>query len=114
MAPEDLSKAERSLWEAFPAGRWVDLRTRDPVKDDPGSADGWSPDRTIRAEVIALVLRRPSLAVLSRVAVCAAMPTDSASASSVLRPWPVDSIRPRRAASLARQRPRRHQLPDGQ
>lgn len=56
MAPEDLSKAERSLWEAFPAGRWVDLRARDPVQDDPGSADGWGPDRTIRAEVIALLL----------------------------------------------------------
>ena len=37
-------------------------------------------------------------AVLSRVAVCAAIPTDRASAWSVLRPCPVDSSRTRRAS----------------
>jgi hypothetical protein len=56
VGPGDLSKAERSLWEAFPAGRWVDFRTGDPSQDDLGAADGWGPGRTIRAEVIAALL----------------------------------------------------------
>ena len=56
VAPDDLSQAERSLWEAFPAGRWVDLRAGDPVQDDLGKAHEWGSDRTIRAEVIAALL----------------------------------------------------------
>jgi hypothetical protein len=56
VAPSDLSKAERSLWEAFPAGGWVDLRTGDPAQDDLETAGAWGPDRTIRAEVIAALL----------------------------------------------------------
>jgi hypothetical protein len=53
---DGLSEAERALWEAFPAGSWVDLRTGDPAEDDVGRADQWGPDRTIRAEVIAALL----------------------------------------------------------
>jgi hypothetical protein len=51
-----LGKAERGLWAAFPAGRWVDLRTGDPAQDDLDKAGEWGPDRTIRAEVIAALL----------------------------------------------------------
>jgi hypothetical protein len=54
--PGDLGKAERALWEAFPAGRWVDLRTGDPANDDLGKAGAWGPDRMIRAEIISALL----------------------------------------------------------
>jgi hypothetical protein len=52
---DELSKAERALWEAFPAGSWVDLRVGGSA-DDVRRADQWGPDRTIRAEVIAGLL----------------------------------------------------------
>jgi hypothetical protein len=50
--PGDLSASERLLWDAFPRGTWVDLRTGDPGEDDPAKAGGWGPERVIRAEVI--------------------------------------------------------------
>src|SRR6266851_3014359 len=52
----DLTDAERSVWAAFPAGAWVDLQTGDPQQDDLDSADRWSQDRTIRAEVVTALL----------------------------------------------------------
>lgn len=54
---DDLSVSERRLWEAFPAGGWVDLRAGDDEAYDP--ADGlpdWGQDRWVRAEVIAALL----------------------------------------------------------
>jgi hypothetical protein len=56
VAPDDLNNAERSLWNAFPAGNWVDLRTGDSTQDDLGKADQWGPDRAIRAGIIAALL----------------------------------------------------------
>ncbi|MFC4910010.1 hypothetical protein [Actinomadura gamaensis] len=38
MQPDDLTDAERLLWDAFPTGAWTDLTT--------------APDRTVRAEVL--------------------------------------------------------------
>lgn len=44
------------MWETFPRGAWVDLRTGDPGRDDVAAAPQWGDDRTIRAEVIAALL----------------------------------------------------------
>ncbi|GAA3147817.1 oxidoreductase [Planomonospora alba] len=51
-----LSPAERRLWDAYPTGAWVDLRSGDPAADDPGNGADWGPERTVRAEVIAALL----------------------------------------------------------
>ncbi|GGS69743.1 oxidoreductase [Planobispora rosea] len=51
-----LSPAERRLWDAYPTGAWVDLRTGDPVTDDPAGGAAWGPERTVRAEVVTALL----------------------------------------------------------
>ncbi|MDP9867121.1 MULTISPECIES: pentapeptide repeat-containing protein [Streptosporangium] len=51
-----LSPAERRVWEAYPAGTWVDLRTGDKEADDPAGGQEWGPERTVRAEVVAALL----------------------------------------------------------
>ncbi|MFF5207261.1 pentapeptide repeat-containing protein [Streptosporangium sp. NPDC000396] len=51
-----LSPAERQVWDAYPAGAWVDLRTGDADVDDPANGADWGPERTVRAEVIAALL----------------------------------------------------------
>jgi len=55
MVPTDLTKAERSVWAAFPAGTWVDLRAGDQ-RDDLDRGDRWGPERVVRAEVIMALL----------------------------------------------------------
>ncbi|MGI5448808.1 membrane-associated oxidoreductase [Streptomyces sp. CA-243310] len=55
MEINELTPAERRVWDAFPRGEGVDFRT----SPDEDSSDGgsWGPERTLRAEVItALVL----------------------------------------------------------
>ncbi len=47
---------EQRLWDAFPAGRWVDLRVGDPAIDDPRRAGAWGPERYVRAEVLRALL----------------------------------------------------------
>jgi hypothetical protein len=56
MTLPDLSKPERALWEAFPRGAWVDVRSGDPEQDDPGSAGSWGALRTVRGEVVTALL----------------------------------------------------------
>jgi hypothetical protein len=56
MRSDDLTEPERRVWEAFPRGGCVDLRTADPALDDPGGGDRWGSGRTVRAEVIRAVL----------------------------------------------------------
>ncbi|MFD9726843.1 membrane-associated oxidoreductase [Streptomyces sp. NPDC059072] len=58
MEINDLTPAERRVWDAFPRGERVDFR-EDP--DETGAAGGtWGPERTVRAEVLtALLLSRP-------------------------------------------------------
>jgi hypothetical protein len=60
MGCDDLTAPERRIWEAFPRGERVDLRTADPVLDDPARGGCWEDDRTVRSEVIrALLLGGP-------------------------------------------------------
>ncbi|MFD5025249.1 oxidoreductase [Streptomyces sp. NPDC058373] len=53
---DELTTAERALWDSFPGGRWVDLRTGVPEEDDPAAGADWGADRTVRAEVVAALL----------------------------------------------------------
>ncbi|MGW4195485.1 oxidoreductase [Streptomyces sp. NPDC005004] len=53
---DELSAAERELWDGFPEGRWVDLRTGTPEHDDPAGGAEWGPGRTVRAEVVSALL----------------------------------------------------------
>ncbi|MFB8029360.1 MULTISPECIES: hypothetical protein [unclassified Streptomyces] len=53
----DLTPAERALWDAFPEGRRVDLRVGTPEDDRVSRGGEWDAERTVRAAVIlALVL----------------------------------------------------------
>ncbi|WP_449065053.1 pentapeptide repeat-containing protein [Planomonospora algeriensis] len=51
-----LNPTERRLWDAYPTGAWVDLRSGDPEADDPANGESWGPERTVRAEVVAALL----------------------------------------------------------
>lgn len=53
---EDLSEAERRVWEAFPRGEEVDFTTGKPEEDDPAAGAAWGAERTVRARVIAVLL----------------------------------------------------------
>ncbi|WP_421107012.1 oxidoreductase [Streptomyces sp. NEAU-S77] len=53
---DDLTAAERTLWDSFPEGRWVDLRTGRPEFDDPARGAQWEPERTVRADVVTALL----------------------------------------------------------
>jgi hypothetical protein len=54
--PAGLSRPERALWTAFGSGRWVDLRSRDPARDELSQAESWGARRVIRAEVVKALL----------------------------------------------------------
>jgi hypothetical protein len=56
VVPEDLTVTEQRLWDAFPTGRWVDLRAGNPAIDDPRRAGAWGPERSVRAEVLRALL----------------------------------------------------------
>ncbi|MFF6779883.1 oxidoreductase [Streptomyces sp. NPDC012510] len=53
---DELTGPERELWDAFPEGRRVDLRTGTPEEDRIAGGGGWGPERTVRAAVIAALL----------------------------------------------------------
>lgn len=58
MEINDLTPAERRVWEAFPRGRTVDFRASSD--DTPESGAEWGPERTVRADVLrALLLDGP-------------------------------------------------------
>ncbi|MFD5628901.1 oxidoreductase [Streptomyces sp. NPDC127072] len=70
MLPDiELTPPERRVWDAFPEGRPVDLRTGEPEADDPARGDRWGADRTVRSAVLAALLLggnpEPSAAVAS-------------------------------------------------
>jgi hypothetical protein len=66
--PVDLSEAERSLWAAYPDGRWVDFRTGNARQDHLKGAGQWGRHRTVRAEVVAALLLGAAPAEPGRVA----------------------------------------------
>ena len=45
-APHWLTGAELGMWQAFRNGSAYDLRTLNPVLDDPLSTRAWGPERT--------------------------------------------------------------------
>ncbi|MFE7072804.1 oxidoreductase [Streptomyces sp. NPDC057620] len=53
---DDLTPPERAVWDAFPEGRLVDLRSGDPEEDDAVGGPAWGAGRTVRAEVLAALL----------------------------------------------------------
>ncbi|MFE9684071.1 oxidoreductase [Streptomyces sp. NPDC006285] len=53
---DDLTRPERAVWDAFPEGRLVDLRSGVPARDDAREGQDWGPGRTVRAEVLAALL----------------------------------------------------------
>ncbi|MER7794484.1 oxidoreductase [Streptomyces sp. NPDC097640] len=53
---DELTSPERELWDAFPEGRRVDLRTGVPEDDRVAEGGQWGPGRTVRAAVIAALL----------------------------------------------------------
>src|SRR5215469_8120383 len=52
----DLSAAEQRVWDAFPAGRFVDFGPGKGEGGDPAGGEGWGPDRHVRAEVLVALL----------------------------------------------------------
>ncbi|MEC4019607.1 membrane-associated oxidoreductase [Streptomyces sp. H27-D2] len=59
MEINELTAAERRVWEAFPRGETVDFRTTDlraTTPENPAQGDTWGPERTVRAEVLKALL----------------------------------------------------------
>ncbi|MFG3476933.1 oxidoreductase [Streptomyces sp. NPDC047980] len=54
--PNDLTTAERTMWTSFEYGMACDLRDGNPLLNDPFSDLEWGPGRSVRADVIALLL----------------------------------------------------------
>jgi hypothetical protein len=53
---DELTSPERELWDAFPEGRRVDLRTGVPEDDRVDGGGRWGAGRTVRAAVIVALL----------------------------------------------------------
>ncbi|MEU9703650.1 oxidoreductase [Streptomyces sp. NPDC047981] len=53
---DELTPPERALWDAFPDGRRLDLRTGTPEADHVRGGGRWGAERTVRAAVIAALL----------------------------------------------------------
>ncbi|MFE7184491.1 membrane-associated oxidoreductase [Streptomyces erythrochromogenes] len=66
MEINDLTPAERRVWEAFPRGDGVDFREH--PEDSSVDGAGWGPDRTLRAEVLRALLLDAAPAAEGRVA----------------------------------------------
>ncbi|MFF4344194.1 oxidoreductase [Kitasatospora sp. NPDC001540] len=54
---DELTSPERELWDAFPEGRLVDLRTGVPEEDPVAGGGRWGSGRTVRAAVIVALLQ---------------------------------------------------------
>ncbi|MEU9374030.1 oxidoreductase [Streptomyces sp. NPDC048255] len=66
--PADLTDAERRMWEAFRTGAVCDLSVRRADRDDPHADRVWGPERSVRAQVVALLLLHGPPPVPGRVA----------------------------------------------
>ncbi|HUZ52990.1 MAG TPA: hypothetical protein VMU94_10745, partial [Streptosporangiaceae bacterium] len=56
IAAEDLTAAERQVWDAFPTGQVVNFSAGNAGADDPAQSHNWGSDRQIRAEVLSALL----------------------------------------------------------
>ncbi|WP_256105732.1 oxidoreductase [Streptomyces sp. ODS05-4] len=65
--PEGLTPAEVGMWQAFRIGAAYDLSVGNAVLDDPFSSRVWPPERTVRAEKVALLLLDGPPALAGRV-----------------------------------------------
>ncbi|MDX2393297.1 oxidoreductase [Streptomyces sp. DK15] len=54
--PGDLTEAERDMWETFRGGTVCDLRPPAEGPEAPHDGSPWGPERSVRAEVVALLL----------------------------------------------------------
>ncbi|MEV0225894.1 oxidoreductase [Streptomyces sp. NPDC050704] len=54
--PDDLTDAERGMWQAFRDGSVYDLRAGDSTVDDPHGGHPWGPERSVRARIVAWLL----------------------------------------------------------
>ncbi|MFD3662367.1 oxidoreductase [Streptomyces sp. NPDC058659] len=54
--PDGLTGPERAVWRAFRIGRTCDLTDGIAERDDPFGAREWGPERSVRADVVALLL----------------------------------------------------------
>jgi hypothetical protein len=53
---EDLSDAERRVWDAFLTGTLAEFGTGNEEEDDPAGGESWGPDRHVCAELLAALL----------------------------------------------------------
>ncbi|MFD3696031.1 oxidoreductase [Streptomyces sp. NPDC058646] len=66
--PADLTDPERRMWSAFRTGGVCDLSARSADRDDPHGDRVWGPERSVRAQVVALLLLHGPSPVPGRVA----------------------------------------------
>ncbi|MCX5196754.1 oxidoreductase [Streptomyces sp. NBC_00249] len=66
--PGDLTDPEHRMWQAFRTGSVCDLSARVTGQDDPHSDQVWGPERSVRADVVALLLLAGPAPVPGRVA----------------------------------------------
>ncbi|MFF1409358.1 membrane-associated oxidoreductase [Streptomyces sp. NPDC058289] len=59
MEINDLTPAERRVWDAFPRGEGVDFR--EDRSEEAADGASWGPERTVRAEVLAHLLLRGAI-----------------------------------------------------
>ncbi|MGW7465094.1 hypothetical protein ACWGJT_10370 [Streptomyces xantholiticus] len=65
---DELTSPERELWDLFPEGRCVDLRTGVPEDDRVAEGGQWGPVRTVRAAAIVALLQGSNTAQTGAVA----------------------------------------------
>ncbi|ATW51423.1 oxidoreductase [Streptomyces peucetius] len=65
---DELTSPERALWDLFPEGRCVDLRTGVPEDDRVAEGGQWGPGRTVRAAAIVALLQGSNTAQTGAVA----------------------------------------------
>ncbi|GII90526.1 hypothetical protein [Sinosporangium siamense] len=51
-----MTPAERQVWNAYPSGAWIDLRSSDAEGNRAANGAEWGSERQVRAEVIAALL----------------------------------------------------------
>ncbi|MEU6675432.1 oxidoreductase [Streptomyces sp. NPDC046853] len=65
--PDGLTAAEIGMWQAFRNGSVYDLRSGDPMADDPHGGHPWGPERSVRARIVCWLLLEGPPALSGRV-----------------------------------------------